>query len=187
MLALQGAFAAHVAALERCGATTREVRSSADLSSVQSLVIPGGESTTICMLLESSGLRGPLEERLGAGMPVLGTCAGLIVLSASIEDGRSDQFGLGVIDLVARRNGFGRQRDSFEADVEIACESEPLRAVFIRAPRVVRLGPSVEVVAALDEEPVLVREGVALAATFHPELSGDDRIHRMFLGFHAEV
>lgn len=187
VLALQGAFAAHGAALVRCGATVREVRTPADLDAVASLVLPGGESTTMCKLLESSGLRRPLESRVAAGMPVLGTCAGMILLSSAIEDGRSDQFCLGAIDVSARRNGFGRQRDSFEANLDAPGGDGPLRAVFIRAPRIVRVGAGVEVLAALDGEPVLVRQGRALAATFHPELSGDDRIHRLFLGFHAEV
>ncbi len=187
VLALQGAFASHAAALARCGASVREVRTPGDLDAVSSLVLPGGESTTVCKLLESSGLRQAVESRLAGGMPVMGTCAGAIVLSSAIEDGRPDQFCLGAIDVTVRRNGFGRQRDSFEADLDVPGGDGRMRAVFIRAPRIVRVGPGVEVLAALRDEPVLVRHGAVLAATFHPELSGDDRIHRLFLGFSAEV
>lgn len=187
VLALQGAFAAHAAALARCGTEAREVRTPEDLAAVDALVLPGGESTTICKLLVLSGLRSVLEARLAEGMPVLGTCAGLIVLSSSVLDGRPDQFSLGALDVTVRRNGFGRQRDSFETDLAVPGSADPMRAVFIRAPRIVQCGGSVEVVASLDGEPVLVRQGSALGATFHPELSGDDRIHRRFLGFLAEV
>jgi 5'-phosphate synthase pdxT subunit len=187
VLALQGAFAAHAAALARCGTVVRDVRTPEDLAAVDALVLPGGESTTICKLLVLSGLRDAIEARLAGGMPVLGTCAGLIVLSSSIVDGRPDQFCLGAIDVTVRRNGFGRQRDSFETDLAVPGGNDPMRAVFIRAPRIVRCGESVEVVASLDGEPVLVRHGNALGATFHPELSGDDRIHRHFVGFLAEV
>jgi 5'-phosphate synthase pdxT subunit len=187
VLALQGAFAAHGAALIRCGAEVREVRTPADLAAVDALVLPGGESTTICKLLVQSGLRGPLETRLSAGLPVLGTCAGLIILSAEVVDGRPDQFCFGAIDVSSRRNGFGRQRDSFEVDLPVPGGEGSVRAVFIRAPRIVRCGGAVEVMASLDGEPVLVRQGTALGATFHPELSGDDRIHRLFLGFLTEV
>ena len=187
VLALQGAFAAHGAALARCGTEAREVRTPEHLAAVDALVLPGGESTTICKLLALSGLRSVLEARLAAGMPVLGTCAGLIVLSSSVLDGRPDQFSLGALDVTVRRNGFGRQRDSFETDLAVPGSADPMRAVFIRAPRIERCGGSVEVVASLDGEPVLVRQGSALGATFHPELSGDDRIHRLFLGFLAEV
>ena len=187
VLALQGAFAAHTAALARCGTVVRDVRTPEDLAAVNALVLPGGESTTICKLLVLSGLRDAIEARLAGGMPVLGTCAGLIVLSSSIVDGRPDQFCLGAIDVTVRRNGFGRQRDSFETDLAVPGGNDPMRAVFIRAPRIVRCGESVEVVASLDGEPVLVRHGNALGATFHPELSGDDRIHRHFVGFLAEV
>jgi len=187
VLALQGAFASHATALVRSGASVREVRTPADLEAVSSLVLPGGESTTMCKLLESSGLRAAIEWRLAGGMPVLGTCAGAIVLASAIEDGRPEQFCLGAIDVAVRRNGFGRQRDSFEADLDVPGGAGPMRAVFIRAPRIIRVGPQVEVVAALRDEPVLVRQGAVLAATFHPELSGDDRIHRRFLGFLTEV
>lgn len=187
VLALQGAFAAHAAALARCGTDARDVRTPRDLAAVDALVLPGGESTTICKLLDLSDLRGALEARIAEGMPVLGTCAGLIVLSSSVLDGRPDQFCLGALDVTVRRNGFGRQRDSFETDLAVPGSADPMRAVFIRAPRIVRCGGSVEVVASLDGEPVLVRQGSALGATFHPELSGDDRIHRLFLGFLAEV
>ena len=137
VLALQGAFAAHAAALARCGTDAQDVRTPQDLAAVDALVLPGGESTTICKLLDLSDLRGALEARLAGGMPVLGTCAGLIVLSSSVLDGRPDQFCLGALDVTVRRNGFGRQRDSFETDLAVPGSADPMRAVFIRAPRIV--------------------------------------------------
>jgi 5'-phosphate synthase pdxT subunit len=181
VLALQGAFREHAAALRRLGHEPREVRVPADLDGLDGIVLPGGESTTVDRLLDSSGLREPLVERLRAGLPALGTCAGLIVLARDAEDGRPDQRPLGLIDVSARRNGYGRQVRSFEADVELAGDERPLRGVFIRAPRITRLGPGVEVVASLDGEPVAAAEGSIMVASFHPELTGDDRLHRAFL------
>lgn len=181
MLALQGAFAVHAGILERLGASTIEVRTVEQLDAVDALVIPGGESTTISMLLERSGLLDPLRARLADGLPVLGTCAGMIVLAAEISDGRDDQHALGAIDIGVARNGYGRQIDSFEADIAIDGLDEPFHAVFIRAPVVERVGDSVEVLATVDDHPVLCTAGPVTVAAFHPELSDDDRLHRRWL------
>ncbi len=181
VLALQGAFREHVQALVRLGADAVEVRTPADFGGVDALVLPGGESTTMDLLLGSSGLRAPLAERIAGGMPVLGTCAGLILLATELEDGTEGQRTFGALDVTARRNGYGRQVRSFEADLALADETVPMRGVFIRAPRITRTGADVEVLAALEGEPVCVRSGPIMAATFHPELTGDDRLHARFL------
>jgi pyridoxal 5'-phosphate synthase pdxT subunit len=184
LLALQGATQLHGQVLADLGAEVREVRSPAELDQVDGLVIPGGESTTISMLLEANGLFEPMAARLAAGMPVLGTCAGMILLAGAVLDGRPDQRSFGVIDLEVRRNGFGRQIDSFEADLAVAGVAEPDRpvhAVFIRAPVVESAGPEVEVLAELDGHPVCARQGPVLVTSFHPELSGDPRLHQLFL------
>jgi 5'-phosphate synthase pdxT subunit len=182
VLALQGAFARHAACLEAAGADAVLVKAPAQLASVDALVLPGGESTTMSMLLESSGLFEPVADRLAEGMPALGTCAGMILLGAEVLDGRSDQRCFGVIDLSVRRNGYGRQVDSFEADLALADEPErPFHAVFIRAPVVERAGADVEVLAEVGGHPVLCRQGPVTVAAFHPELSDDLRIHARFL------
>ena len=181
VLALQGAFAAHAAILESLGADTLEVRTVEQLESVDALVIPGGESTTMSMLLERSGMLEPLRRRLADGMPAFGTCAGLILLAAEIRDGRDDQHAIGMIDLTVARNGYGRQIDSFESDLDVVGLDGSFHAVFIRAPRVERAGGEVEVLASVDGDPVLCRQGSVLVAGFHPELSDDDRIHRLWL------
>jgi len=169
VLALQGAFREHVRALERVGAEAVEVRKPEDLDSVDGLVIPGGESTTIVQLAELYGLD---EAIRSFHAPIFGTCAGMIVL---------DRDHLGLADLEVERNAYGRQVWSFEAEVALAGDEIPLHGVFIRAPRVRNLGPSVEVVGELGEEPVLVRDGRLLLATFHPELTDDLRVHARFL------
>lgn len=181
VLALQGAFARHVRVLADLGAATVEVRTADDLAGVDALVLPGGESTTMSMLLDSSGLRDPVAERLADDLPVLGTCAGMILLAARVADGRSDQRSFGAIDLDVRRNGYGRQVDSFEAGLEVTGLDEPFHGVFIRAPVVERVGAGVEVLAAVDGRPVLCRQERVLVAAFHPEMSDDDRIHGRFL------
>lgn len=181
VLALQGAFAAHARTLAGLGAEVVEVRTPEQLAAVDSLVVPGGESTTIQQLLLSSGLWEPLVERLAEGLPVLGTCAGMILLATDVLDGRPDQRSFGAVDLGVRRNGYGRQVDSFEADVDVAGLEAPFHAVFIRAPLVERVGPGVEVLACHDGHPVLCRQGHVTVSSFHPELSGDGRIHARFL------
>ncbi len=181
VLALQGAFRAHRQKLAELGADSTEVRTAGDLESVEALIMPGGESTTMSMLLESSGLFDPLAKRLADGMAVFGTCAGLILLATEIEDGRPDQRSFGRLDVGVQRNGYGRQLDSFETDLETTVTDEDVHAVFIRAPRITRTGESVEVLATVRDEPVLVREGNALGASFHPELATGSRIHRLFL------
>jgi pyridoxal 5'-phosphate synthase pdxT subunit len=194
VLALQGASARHAAMLARQGALPVAIRSPADLADVDALVLPGGESTTISMLLESSGLFAPVAERLAAGLPALGTCAGMILLGSEIIDGRADQRCFGAIDIAVRRNAFGRQVDSFEADLDIAGlaggegtrsspghAGGPMHAVFIRAPVVEAVGEGVEILATVDGRPVLCRRGPVLVAAFHPELGDDPRLHELFL------
>ena len=182
VLALQGAFAAHASCLRRAGAEAREVRTPTDLDEVDALVLPGGESTTMSMLLESSGLFDPLAVRLAEGLPALGTCAGMILLGSEILDGRADQRCFGAVDISVRRNAFGRQVDSFEADLPLAdLDGGPFRAVFIRAPFVERAGSKAEVLATVDGHPVLCRQGQVTVAAFHPELSADLRVHQHFL------
>jgi 5'-phosphate synthase pdxT subunit len=182
VLALQGAFAAHARVLRGLGADPVEVRRPEELAGVDALVMPGGESTTMSMLLESSRLFDPIAKRLADGLPVLGTCAGMILLSTEVVDGRPDQRSFGAIDLTVRRNAYGRQVDSFETDLDVA-EVGPVafHAVFIRAPWVERAGPDVDVLAEHDGHPVLARQGKVVVASFHPELSDDPRIHAHFL------
>jgi pyridoxal 5'-phosphate synthase pdxT subunit len=173
VLAIQGGFAAHLAMLRELGADARAARVPADLDGLDGLVIPGGESTTIVKGIESAGLEGPIRGHLEGGGTVLGTCAGMIVC---------DDAHLGLIDATARRNAFGRQLQSFEADLAVeGIGDEPLRAVFIRAPWVERCGGGVEVLAAYDGHPVAIREGAVLACAFHPELTDDPRLHALFM------
>jgi pyridoxal 5'-phosphate synthase pdxT subunit len=182
VLALQGASARHAAMLARLGAEPVAVRTPAELAGVDALVLPGGESTTISMLLESSGLFGPVADRLAGGMPAFGTCAGMILLGSEILDGRPDQRCFGAVDITVRRNAFGRQVDSFESDLAVAgVDGPPLHAVFIRAPVVDTVGDHVDVLASLDGQPVLCRQGKVLVAAFHPELVDDPRLHELFL------
>ncbi len=199
VLALQGDVAEHSAALTEIGASPRKVRRPDDLAGLDGIILPGGESTTMSMLLDSSGLADPLGKELAAGLPVLGTCAGMILLGTGAVDGRADQRYYGTIDITVRRNGFGRQLESFECDLDVpVLPGAPLRAVFIRAPLVEASGPGVEVLATLvqsghaiggDEPlvgearvvPVLCRQGNALVAAFHPELTPDRRVHALFV------
>lgn len=182
VLALQGAFARHASVLRSLGAETAEVRTPGQLDDVDALVLPGGESTTMSMLLESSRLFDPVAERLADGMPALGTCAGMILLGRRILDGRADQRCFGAIDIDVRRNAFGRQVDSFETDLPVAAlEGGPLHATFIRAPFVERVGDGVDVLASVGGHAVLCRQGPVLAAAFHPELGDDTRLHDLFL------
>jgi len=180
ILALQGDVSEHGQALTDLGADAVEVRTPDDLAGVDALVLPGGESTTMSKLLESSGLFEVVAGRLADGMPAFGTCAGMILLASEVLDGRPDQRSFGVIDLAVRRNAFGRQVDSFEAELDVDGVG-PLPAVFIRAPYVERAGDDVDVLARVDGHPVLCRQGPVLVAAFHPELSGDLRLHELFL------
>ena len=182
VLALQGAVALHARVLERLGAQTHEVRTPADLAGVDALVVPGGESTTMSKLLEANDLFEPLAERLAGGMPALGTCAGMILLASDVLDGRADQRCFGAIDIDVRRNAFGRQVDSFEADLHVlGLDEAPVHAVFIRAPVVERVGSDVEVLAEVETRPVACRQGPVMVTAFHPELSADLRIHELFV------
>jgi 5'-phosphate synthase pdxT subunit len=182
VLALQGAFREHREVLDALGIECVEVRVPEHLGGVDALILPGGESTTMTRLLDTSGLREPLTGLLRDGLPALGTCAGLILVATEVLDGRADQVPLGVLDVTVRRNAYGRQRDSFEADLEVEGLAGPsFPGVFIRAPVIDRVGSEVEVLAEYDGEPVLVRDGVVWGSTFHPELSGDLRVHQQFL------
>ena len=182
VLALQGAFALHQEVLESLGERVVQVRRPEHLEGVGRLVVPGGESTTMSMLAERSGLLDPLREFARSGAPVLGTCAGAILLSSEIRDGRADQHCLGAIDIVTRRNGFGRQVDSFSEPVEIpALDGPSFRAVCIRAPVIEAVGEGVEVLASIDGHPALVRQGAIMVTIFHPELADDTRVHELFL------
>jgi len=182
ILAIQGDVEAHAAVLERIGARAVPVRSKADLDALDALVVPGGESTTIAKGLDRLGLYEPIRARADGGLPVLGTCAGAILLAR--EAVNHPVRTLGLVDVAAHRNAYGTQVDSFAApaDPEIAPGLEGLHCVFIRAPRLRDAGPAVEVLATLDGDPVLVRQGRVLLTTFHPELTDDDRVHRLLLG-----
>ena len=187
ILSLQGDVAEHRAALSELGVGVRAVRRPDDLTGLDGIVVPGGESTTISMLLGSSGLLEPLGKELDAGLPAFGTCAGMIVLGARVADGRTDQHCFGAIDIGVRRNGFGRQLESFECDLSVdLLEGGPLHAVFIRAPVVDWVGDGVEVLAHWDGAPVLCRQGPVLAAAFHPELTPDRRLHELFVSMIAD-
>jgi pyridoxal 5'-phosphate synthase pdxT subunit len=179
VLALQGGFAAHERMLQGLGASTREVRVPADLDGLDGLVVPGGESTTMTLGIAREGLAEPLRELAAGGVPILGSCAGLIML---------DRDHLGVMDIRAERNAFGRQIRSFEGDVELqGVPGPPIRGVFIRAPWIAEHGPEVAILGRVDGHAVAAREGRVLAVSFHAELSGDDRLHRLFLGLVGEA
>jgi 5'-phosphate synthase pdxT subunit len=184
VLALQGDFREHIAMLRSIGSDTDEVRTPDDLERCDALVIPGGESTTIAKLATRYGLIEPIRQRCADGMPVFGTCAGMIFLATSTTQGFQPQ--LGVLDAAVERNAFGRQVDSFEADLTISGLEDPMHAVFIRAPWIDKIGADVEVLASVTEpggavHPVLVRQGRILASSFHPELTGDTRLHQLFV------
>jgi pyridoxal 5'-phosphate synthase pdxT subunit len=177
VLALQGDFEAHAKVLRSLGAEPREVRVPADLAGLDALIIPGGESTVMTLGIEREGLADPLRALMRAGTPVLGTCAGMIML---------DREHLGILDVTTRRNAFGRQVRSFEADIELdGVDGGPMRAVFIRAPWVAEHGPEVEVLGRVEEHPVAIRQGNVLAVSFHPELSGDPRLHELLLALNG--
>ncbi|MEO3975215.1 pyridoxal 5'-phosphate synthase glutaminase subunit PdxT [Streptomyces sp. CAU 1734] len=181
VLALQGDVREHLTALAAADAAARPVRRPEELAGVDGLVIPGGESTTMSKLAHLFGMMEPLRERVRSGMPVYGTCAGLIMLADKILDPRSGQETIGGIDMIVRRNAFGRQNESFEAAVEVAgVEGGPVEGVFIRAPWVESVGARTEVLAEYNGHVVAVRQGSALATSFHPELTGDHRMHGLF-------
>lgn len=184
VLALQGDVREHSRMAAAAGGEAAAVRLPADLEGVDALIIPGGESTAIGRLAVLYGIIDPLRRRIEAGLPVLGTCAGMIFLASGVTDGAQPQ--LGVLDMVVERNAFGRQNESFECDLDVEGWEEELHAVFIRAPLVDEVGPEVEVLAEHEGKPVLVRSGRVLAAAFHPELTDDLRLHRMLIGMTRE-
>jgi 5'-phosphate synthase pdxT subunit len=182
VLALQGAFREHREVLDALGVDAIEVRTPAELGALDALILPGGESTTMSQLLDSSGVRAPLAALLADGLPVLGTCAGMILLAREVVDGRPDQQSFGAVDVAVRRNAYGRQRDSFETDLHIeGIVGGPFPGVFIRAPRIESVGEQVEVLARHDDVAVVARQGAVVVTSFHPELSGDLRLHEWFL------
>ena len=179
VLALQGDVREHVHILESLGVAAITVKTTDHLGSIDALVIPGGESTTIGKMAVRFGLLEPLRRSIEDGLPTYGTCAGMILLAGAVTDG--DQPLLGVLDVVVRRNAFGRQNESFESDLEVDGLDMPFHAVFIRAPWVEKVGAEVEVLAGIDDHPVMVRQGNILATSFHPELTGDGRIHQLLV------
>ena len=187
VLALQGDVREHLAVLSRLGANAVPVRRPAEVEGIDGIVLPGGESTTMDKLLRIFEVRDPLRERIAAGLPAYGSCAGMILLAERVLDGRPDQQTLGGIDITVRRNAFGRQVDSFEEDLHFAgLDGDPVRAVFIRAPWVEEHGPDVEVLARVEDGPakgrvVAVRQKNAIATSFHPEITGDHRVHALFV------
>ncbi|KUJ50101.1 glutamine amidotransferase [Streptomyces albus subsp. albus] len=182
VLALQGDVREHLVALAEADALARPVRRPEELAEIDGLVIPGGESTTMSKLAGIFGMREPLRERIRAGLPVYGTCAGMIMLADKILDGREDQETFGGVDMIVRRNAFGRQNESFEASIEVSgIEGGPVEGVFIRAPWVESVGGDVEVLARYNGHTVAVRQGNVLATSFHPELTGDHRVHALFV------
>jgi 5'-phosphate synthase pdxT subunit len=182
VLALQGDVREHISSLIACGVNPVAVRRASELEQVDALVLPGGESTTIAQLAEVFGIYDQIKDRISKGMPVYGSCAGMILLANEILDAKQDQKSFGGLDITVRRNAFGRQVDSFESDIAFADGSSDLiRAVFIRAPWVERVGEGVQVLASVESHPVAVRSQTLLATSFHPELTGDHRIHRYFI------
>lgn len=183
ILALQGDVREHAAILTELGATVREIRTPAQLEGIDGLIIPGGESSVIDKLSRIFGLHTPVRESLKSGLPVLGTCAGMIMLADQIEDGIEGQETFGGLDILVQRNAFGAQRDSFETDLPIeGVEGPPVPVAFIRAPVVKSVGPGVDVIARLPNGAIVgVREGNAMAVAFHPEITGDKRLHQLFL------
>lgn len=181
VFALQGDVREHVATLTALGADAFTVRRPSELERCDGLVLPGGESTTMAKLARTFDLLEPLRARVKAGMPTFGTCAGMILLADRIRDGIEGQETIGGLDVTVRRNAFGRQVDSFEADLPFAGLDDPVHAVFIRAPWVEEVGAGVEVLASAEGHPVAVRQGHLMATSFHPEVEGDGRVHRLFL------
>jgi pyridoxal 5'-phosphate synthase pdxT subunit len=179
VLALQGDVREHVSILRTLGADALGVKEPGQLSEIDALILPGGESTTIAKMAVRFGLLDPIRSVIDDGLPTYGTCAGMILLASTISDG--DQPVIGALDVVVKRNAFGRQNESFEAKVDVDGLDSPFHGVFIRAPWIEKVGADVEVLAAIDDHPVMVRQGRILATSFHPELTGDGRIHEMLL------
>ncbi len=179
VLALQGDVREHVSILRTLGADALGVKRPGQLSEIDALILPGGESTTIAKMAVRFGLLDPIRSVIDDGLPTYGTCAGMILLASTISDG--DQPVIGALDVVVKRNAFGRQNESFEAQVDVVGLDSPFHGVFIRAPWIEKVGADVEVLAAIDDHPVMVRQGRILATSFHPELTGDGRIHEMLL------
>lgn len=179
VLALQGDVREHIRILEMLGSEAHSVKTPDQLASVDALIIPGGESTTIGKMAVRFGLLDPLRVAVEDGLPVYGTCAGMILLAGAVTEG--DQPLIGALDVVVKRNAFGRQNESFEADLDVQGLDQPFHAVFIRAPWIEKVGSDVEILSEVDEHPVMVRQGTILATSFHPELTGDGRIHEMLL------
>ncbi len=186
VLALQGDVREHIVMVESLGAEGIAVRSAGEFDEVDALIIPGGESTTIGKLADRYGLVEPLRRCIEGGLPTLGTCAGMIFLAAATSSGNG-QIQLGVLDVVVTRNAFGRQVDSFEADLEVTGLDDSVHAVFIRAPWIDKVGADVEVLASVGGHPVMVRQGSILATSFHPELTDDDRVHKLLLTMAGEL
>ncbi|MQB00065.1 MAG: pyridoxal 5'-phosphate synthase glutaminase subunit PdxT [Actinobacteria bacterium] len=187
ILGLQGDVREHARLIDAAGATAIIIKHAAGLDEVAGLIVPGGESTTIGKLLDRFGILDPLRERIRAGMPVYGTCAGAILMAREVRGPEGVPHSIGVMDMAIVRNAYGRQVDSFETDLDVAGLDRPLRSVFIRAPIIEEVGSGVEVLAEFDDRPVLVRENGMLASTFHPEIAGDERVHRIFLDLIEEA
>jgi 5'-phosphate synthase pdxT subunit len=182
VLALQGDVREHIASLLACDVEAVAVRRAIEIEKIDALVFPGGESTTIAQLAEVFGIYQLIKDRIAGGMPVYGSCAGMILLAQEILDAKVGQKSFGGLDITVRRNAFGRQVDSFESDIDFSDGSnDPIRAVFIRAPWVEKVGDSIKILASVNSHPVAVRSETALATSFHPELTGDNRIHRYFI------
>jgi 5'-phosphate synthase pdxT subunit len=181
ILGLQGDVREHARLVDAAGATAVIVKHAEELDDVAGLILPGGESTTIGKLLDRFGMLEPIRERARAAMPLYGTCAGAILMAREVRGREAVPHSIGGMDMAIVRNAYGRQVDSFETDLDVKGMDRPLRSVFIRAPVIEEVGPGVEVLAAYDDRPVLVRQGTMLASTFHPEIAGDDRVHRLFV------
>lgn len=179
VLAIQGDFAAHARALARSGVEAVEVRRSEQLAGIDGLIIPGGESTTMLKVMREEQMIDPIRDFARAGKAIFGTCAGAIMLANEVRN--PQQQSLGLMDISVERNSYGRQLDSFVREIETALGDEPMEAVFIRAPRITGIGPGVEVLSTIEGEPVMVRQNNLLAATFHPELTSDNRVHDLFI------
>ncbi len=179
VLAFQGDVREHIQAIEKAGGKAMPVKRAVEISKLDGLIIPGGESTTIARFIKEEGLTEPIRAQVSSGMPIYGTCAGLIILARRVEN--NAVFSLKILDVEVKRNAYGRQRESFEDEIEVEGFETPYRGVFIRAPLISKVGPQVKVLARYQGKPVLVLEKNVLASTFHPELTSDDRIHRLFL------